>query len=95
MGLRNLRPKLVTALKAPHGLHRLKRTHEHRNWTIDEWKKVAWSDKSSFLVHHIDEHARMHRFATKTPATECIVSRRHACGGYINVWAMFLWRRAH
>ncbi|GBM09238.1 hypothetical protein AVEN_20079-1 [Araneus ventricosus] len=26
---------------------------EHRDWTMDEWKRVAWSDESRFLIHHV------------------------------------------
>ncbi|KAK3560178.1 hypothetical protein QTP86_034671 [Hemibagrus guttatus] len=27
---------------------------EHQNWTTEQWKKVAWSDESHFLLHHMD-----------------------------------------
>ncbi|KAK3563503.1 hypothetical protein QTP86_030370 [Hemibagrus guttatus] len=26
----------------------------HQNWTTEQWKKVAWSDGSRFLLHHTD-----------------------------------------
>ena len=27
---------------------------EHQNWTTEQWKKVARSDESRFLLHHVD-----------------------------------------
>ncbi len=26
----------------------------HQNWTIEDWKNVAWSDESRFLLRHSD-----------------------------------------
>ncbi|KAK3516869.1 hypothetical protein QTP70_027070, partial [Hemibagrus guttatus] len=31
---------------------------EHQNWTTEQWKKVAWSDESRFLLHHVDGRVR-------------------------------------
>ena len=33
---------------------------EHRNWTLEQWKTVAWSDESRFLLDHVDGRARLH-----------------------------------
>ena len=27
---------------------------EHQNWTTEQWKKVAWTDESRFLLNHMD-----------------------------------------
>uniref|UniRef100_A0AAY5JYT4 Cadherin domain-containing protein n=1 Tax=Esox lucius TaxID=8010 RepID=A0AAY5JYT4_ESOLU len=32
---------------------------EHQNWTTEQWKKVACSDESSFLLHHMDGQVRV------------------------------------
>ncbi|EFN77659.1 Transposable element Tcb1 transposase, partial [Harpegnathos saltator] len=29
---------------------RKKWSHEHKTWTIDDWKNVVWSDQSSFTL---------------------------------------------
>lgn len=39
--LRSWWPKQVAALTARHRQHW---AHKHRNWIIEEWEKVAWSD---------------------------------------------------
>ena len=32
---------------------------EHCNWTMDQQKRVAWSDKSQFVIHHANGHVRI------------------------------------
>ncbi len=31
-----------------------RRPEAHQNWTIEDWKNVAWSDESRFLLQHSD-----------------------------------------
>ncbi len=31
------------------------------NWTIEDWKNVAWSDESRFLLRHSDGRVRIWR----------------------------------
>ncbi len=33
----------------------------HQNWTIEDWKNVAWSDESRFLLRHSDGRVRICR----------------------------------
>ncbi len=33
---------------------RIQFTQNHQNWTIEDWKNVAWSDESWFLLQHSD-----------------------------------------
>lgn len=91
MGLRCRRPKHVPALTERHRQMRLLWAKKHRNWTPEEWKKVAWSDESRFLVHHLDGRVRIRRFPNEPLAPGCTVGRRQAGGGGIMVWAMFSW----
>lgn len=59
-----------------HRQQHLQWVHEQRNWTIEELKKVAWSDDSYFLVHHIVRGVRICRFTTDILATRCTVDQR-------------------
>ncbi len=34
---------------------RIQFTQTHQNWTIEDWKNVAWSDESRFLLPHSDD----------------------------------------
>lgn len=91
MGLRNRQPKHVPASIARYLQQRLRWAHEHWNGTIKERKKYSWSNESRFLVNHMNLHVRIRGFLSETLDPGCTFGRRHACGGYITVWAMFLW----
>ncbi|GBN09315.1 hypothetical protein AVEN_9152-1 [Araneus ventricosus] len=58
MGLCSRRPTRVPLLIKRHRQLRLQWARDHRDWTMDEWKRVAWSDESRFLIHHVDGRVR-------------------------------------
>lgn len=29
------------------------------HWTLEQWKKVAWSEESGFLLNHVDSYVRV------------------------------------
>ncbi|KAK3523760.1 hypothetical protein QTP70_009232 [Hemibagrus guttatus] len=75
-------------------VHRQKRqqsAYEYQNWTTVQWKKVAWSDESRFLLHHVDGRVRVRRLPGKHMAPGCTMGRRRAGGGSVMLWAMFCW----
>ncbi len=54
MGSSSRRPHQVPLLSAKNWKQRLQFTQTHQNWTIEDWKNVAWSDESRFLLRHSD-----------------------------------------
>ncbi|ROL51094.1 Transposable element Tc1 transposase [Anabarilius grahami] len=54
IGLHSHRPVRVPMLTPVHRRKRQQWAREHPNWTTEQWKKVAWSDESRFLLHHLD-----------------------------------------
>ncbi len=44
------RPHRVPLLSAKNRKRRIQFTQDHQNWTIEDWKNVAWSDESRFLL---------------------------------------------
>jgi len=46
-----LRPHRVPLLSVKNRTWRIQFTQTHQNWTIDDWKNVAWSDESRFLLY--------------------------------------------
>ena len=90
MGLRGLvRVPMMTPV---HRRKRLQWAREHRNWTLEQWKKVAWSDESRFLFdHHVDGRVCVRRLPGEVMAPGCSVGRRRAGGGSVMLWAMFCW----
>ncbi len=60
MGYSSRRPHRVL-LSAKNRKRRLQFTQVHQNWTIEDWKNVAWSDESWFLLRHSDGRVRIWR----------------------------------
>ncbi len=52
MGYSSWRPHQVPLLSAKNRKRRLQFAQAHQNWTIEDWKNVAWSDESRFLLWH-------------------------------------------
>ncbi len=46
MGYSSRRPHRVLLLSAKNRIRRIQFTQTHQNWTIEDWKNVAWSDES-------------------------------------------------
>ncbi len=61
MGSSSRRPHRVPLLSAKNRTRRIKFTQDHQNWTIEDWKNVAWSDESWFLLKHSDGRVRIKR----------------------------------
>ncbi len=61
MGYSSRRPHRVPLLSAKNRTRRLQFTQAHQNWTTEDWKNVAWSDESRFLLRHSDGRVRIWR----------------------------------
>ncbi|GBN25451.1 Transposable element Tcb1 transposase [Araneus ventricosus] len=88
MGLCSRRPTRVPLLTKRHRQLRLQWVREHRDWTMDEWKRVAWSDESRFLIHHVDGLVRIRQ---EQLLPSCTAGHTQAGGGGIMLWGTFSW----
>ncbi len=61
MGFSSRRPHRVLLLSAKNRKQRLQFAQALHNWTIEDWKNVAWSDESRFLLRHSDGGVRTWR----------------------------------
>ncbi len=61
IGYSSRRPHRVLLLSAKNRKRRLQFTQVHQNCTIEDWKNVAWSDESRFLLRHSDGRVRIWR----------------------------------
>ena len=86
MGLRSRRPVRVPMMTPVHRRKSLQWARERRNWTLEQWKKVSWSNESHFRLDHVDGRLRV-----EVMAPGCTVGRRQAGGGSAMLWAMFCW----
>ncbi len=91
MGYSSRRPHRVPLLSAKNRKRRLQCTHAHQNWTIENWKNVAWSDESRFLLQCSDGRVRIWRKEHESMDPSCLVSTVQAGGGGVMVWGIFSW----
>ncbi len=86
MGYSSRIPHRVLLLSAKNRKRRLQFTQAHQNWTIEDWKNVAWSDESRFLLRHSDDRVRIWHKEHESMDLSCLVSTVQAgCGGEM-VW---------
>ncbi|KAK0143178.1 Transposable element Tcb2 transposase [Merluccius polli] len=91
MGYSSRRPHRVPLLSAKNRKLRLQFAQAHQNWTIEDWKNVAWSDESRFLLRHSDGRVRIWRQQHESMDPSCLVSTVQAGGGGVMVWGIFSW----
>ncbi len=91
MGYSSRRPHRVPLLSANIRKRRILFTQAHQNWTIEDWKKVAWSDESRFLLRHSDGRVRIWYKEHEIMDPSCLVSMVQAAGGGVMVWGIFSW----
>ncbi len=91
MGYSNRRPHRVLLLSAKNRKRRLQFAQAHQNWTIEDWKNVAWSDESRFLLQNSDGRVRIWRKGHQSMDPSCLVSMVQAGGGGVMVWGTFSW----
>ena len=75
LGLRSHRAVRVSMMTPIHHRNRLQWAHEHRNWTLEQWKKVTWSDECRFLLDHVDGRVRVRLLPGEVMAPGCTVGR--------------------
>ncbi len=85
------RPHRVPLLSVKNRKRRIQFAPAHQNWTIEDWKNVAWSDESQFLLRHSDGRVRIWRKEHESMDPSCLVSMVLAGGGGVMVWGIFSW----
>jgi transposase len=60
-GMRVRRPIKCPQLTLPHRHARFDWSYDHLGWTIRTWRRVHWSDESSFLLRPTDSRGRVWR----------------------------------
>ncbi len=91
MGYSSRRPHRVPLLSDKNKKRRIQFTQAHQNWRIEDWKNVAWSDESRFVLRHSDGWVRIWRKEHGSMDPSCLVSMVQAGGGGVMVWGIFSW----
>jgi transposase len=85
-GLDGRRPRKKPLLNRTQKTKRLKWARKYRNWTVDQWRNVLWSDESPF--HLFSDAGRL--YVRRRPWEEyldiCLKPTVKFGGGHINVW---------
>jgi hypothetical protein len=71
----------------------LKWCKEWRHWTVDNWGRVIWDDKSRYTMWRSDERAWVWRMPGKRYPPACVVPTVKFGGVGIRVWGCFSWNR--
>ncbi|GBL75452.1 hypothetical protein AVEN_194631-1 [Araneus ventricosus] len=61
------------------------------NWTLDDWKNIAWSDESRFQLLRADGRIQVWRRPLEAVDLSYQKGAVEACGGSIIEWAVFTW----
>lgn len=91
MGFGSRRPTRVPLLYTCHRAARLAWAREHRDWSVEDWKRVAWSDESRFRLLNADGRLRIWRQAHEAMDPACQAGTVQGHGGSIMVWGVFSW----
>ncbi len=89
MGYSSRRPHRVPLLSAKNRKWRIQFTQAQQNWTIEDWKNVAWSDESRFLLWHSDGRVRICHIEHESMDPSCFVSTVQAGGCGVMVRGIF------
>ena len=64
---------------------------ERRQWTVEQWKQVLWSDESRFTLYRSDGRVWVWRLPGERLLPECIVPTVKFGGGGVMVWGYLSW----
>ena len=91
-GLRSATKKKVPMLKASHHQKCLRFAQYHQNWTVEDWKRVLWSDETKInrigsdgKVYVWKKHGEAISDRTTTPTV------KHGGGNNLMVWGCMGW----
>ena len=91
-GLRGCVAVKKPLLTAAHRKARVTFAAEHKDWTVERWKSVLFSDESSFQVFCGAKRAFVRRKPKEKYNPACIIPIVKHGGGSIMVWGCMSWR---
>ncbi|GFU90017.1 transposable element Tcb1 transposase [Trichonephila clavipes] len=91
LGLRSRRLVRAHMLTAVHRRRKLEFARQYSSWTSTEWRHVAFSDESRFMLHRTDGRWRIRRETSERNHPATIAGTVQATGGSIMVWGMLSW----
>lgn len=68
---------------------RLKWAQVHKNWTVEDWKRVLWTDESKFEVFGQRRRVYVRRSVSEKMHPDCVIPTVKHGGGSVMVWGCF------
>ncbi|GFU64688.1 HTH_Tnp_Tc3_2 domain-containing protein [Trichonephila clavipes] len=92
MGFESRRPKRVPLLNARHWAACLAWGREHKDWSVNDWIRVAWSDEFRLQLLNADGRLRIWHQAHDDMDPACQFGTVRGYGGIIKVYTVWdLW----
>ena len=88
-GLNDRLPGKKPLLRRVNKMKRLRWAKEHKNWTMEEWQKVFWTDESKFEIFGSRRRIYVRRRVAEKLAAACIVPTVKHGGGSVMIWGCF------
>lgn len=76
-------------LRAENKTKRLLFARQHKDWSIDQWKSVLWSDESKFEIFGSRRRIYVRRKVNERYNPKCILPTVKHGGGSVMVWGCF------
>lgn len=76
-------------MKTANKKKRLNWAQQHKDWTIEDWNKVLWSDESKFEIFGTKKRVFVRRYSNERVADGCTVASVKHGGGSVMVWECF------
>ncbi|GFT89776.1 transposable element Tcb2 transposase [Trichonephila clavipes] len=91
VGFRSHRPTRVPLLNARHRAAHLAWTRQHRDWSVEDWKQIAWNDESGFQLLNADGRLRIWCESHEAMDFAYQIGTVQGHGGSIMVWGILSW----
>jgi len=62
---------------------------KHKDWTLDQWKYVLWSDESKFAIFGSNRRVLVRRREGERMVSACVVPTVKHGGGSVMAWGGF------
>lgn len=76
-------------LKVINKKKRLDWARQHKNWTLEDWNNVLWSDESKLEIFGTKRRVFVRRYLNERVADNCTVASVKHGGGSVMVWGCF------